>query len=205
MYKIILFLVTAACVYSVQAETWTLPPADIDVFGQIQTTTSSRKETLLDVAREYDIGQIEILLANPNIDRWLPDDGAEVILPSRYIIPQAERQGLVLNLPEMRLYFFPQPKKGEKPVVVTHPVSIGRMDWETPLGKTKIVDKRKDPTWTPPQSLKNKPLQQVVPHYRMWCLQVQTIHWVNMHYGWVQVVVAILFMARTSRMALVCV
>ena len=170
MHRIILFVVAIACVYSVQAETWTLPPEDIDIFGQVQTTTTSRKETLLDVAREYDIGQIEILLANPNVDRWLPDDGAEVILPSRYIIPQAERKGLVLNLPEMRMFFFPKPKKGEKPVVVTHPVSIGRMDWDTPLGKTKIVGKRKDPTWTPPQSIKDEviaagdpPLPDVVP------------------------------------------
>lgn len=138
---------------SIRAETWVLPPPGIDIFGQIRTTQASREETLLDIARQYDIGQIEILLANPNVDRWLPEDGAKVILPSRYIIPHANRKDLVLNLPEMRIYYFPEPKKGEKPMITTHPVGIGRMDWITPLGVSRIVEKKKDPTWTPPKSL----------------------------------------------------
>ena len=139
---------------SVRAETWVLPPPDIDIFGQIRITHASREETLLDIARQYDIGQIEILLANPNVDRWLPQDGAKVILPNRYIIPHVERKGLVLNLPEMRVYYFPEPgKKGEKPVIITHPVGIGRMDWITPLGISKIIEKKKDPMWIPPKSL----------------------------------------------------
>ncbi|MDH5479739.1 MAG: L,D-transpeptidase family protein [Nitrosomonas sp.] len=173
MYKVFLLIFSLANLItfqSIRAETWVLPPSDIDIFGQIQTTIANREETLLDIARRHDVGQIEILMANPKVDRWLPADGAEVLLPHRHIIPQAERSGLVLNLPEMRLYYFPDPKEGEKPVVITHPVSIGRMDWETPLGKTKIVEKKKDPTWTPPQSLKDEaiaagdpPLPDVVP------------------------------------------
>ncbi len=156
MYRIFLLVFALANVTTfqpTQAETWLLPPSDIDVFGQVTTTSANREETLLDIARRYDIGQIEILLANPNVDRWLPVDGAEVILPNRYIIPQVEREGLVLNLAEMRLYYFPQPKKGEKPVVITHPVGIGKMDWDTPLGKSKIIEKKEDPTWTPPKSI----------------------------------------------------
>tara|TARA_R110002073_G_scaffold185335_6_gene343916 strand:- start:93 stop:1046 length:954 start_codon:yes stop_codon:yes gene_type:complete len=173
MHSIITFLIaisTYTIIDDARSETWILPPPEIDIVGRVQTTEASRTETLLDIARRHDIGQIEILLANPNVDRWLPVDGAEVILPNRYIIPQAERKGLVLNLAEMRLYYFPIPKKGEKPVVITHPVGIGRMDWETPLGKTKIVGKKKNPTWTPPQSLKDAaiaagdpPLPDVVP------------------------------------------
>lgn len=156
MHSFFLFIFAIAnlvLVSSLRAETWILPPQDIDIFGQIRITHASREETLLDIARQYDIGQIEILLANPDVDRWLPKDGAKVLLPSRYIIPQADRKGLVLNLPEMRVYYFPEFKKGEKPVVTTHPVGIGRMDWVTPLGISKIVEKKKDPTWTPPKSL----------------------------------------------------
>ncbi len=138
---------------STRAETWMLPPPSIDVFGQIKSVQISREETLLDIARRYDIGQIEILLANPTVDRWLPEDGARVVLPSRYIIPNAERNGLVLNLPEMRIYYFPDTRKGEKPEVITYPVGIGRMDWVTPLGVSKIVEKKKDPIWIPPKSL----------------------------------------------------
>lgn len=159
MHRVFLFIfiiTSLVTISSIQAETWVLPPPDIDIFGQIRTTQASRanpEETLLDIARQYDIGQIEIMLANPNVDRWLPEDGAEVILPSRYIIPHAERKGLLLNLPEMRLYYFFEPKKGEKPMIITHPVGIGRMDWITPLGVSRIVEKKKDPTWTPPKSI----------------------------------------------------
>ncbi|GKS69923.1 L,D-transpeptidase ErfK/SrfK [Nitrosomonas sp. PY1] len=136
------------------AETWTLPPNGIDIFGQIKTIKVNSKDTLLDIARQYDIGQAEILLANPSVDRWLPEDNDEVILPSRYIIPNVDRKGLVINLAEMRVYYFPETKNSNnKPVVITHPVGIGRMDWITPLGTSKIIEKKKDPTWTPPKSL----------------------------------------------------
>jgi L,D-transpeptidase ErfK/SrfK len=149
----------ASLAASVQADTFILPPADVDVVGYVQTTTASSEETLLDIARRYDLGQNEILLANPDVDRWLPADGSQVVLPNRFILPNAERSGLVLNLPEMRLYYFPKPKPGETPVVITHPVSVGRMDWETPLGTTKIVSKQVDPEWRPPQSIKDEHAQ----------------------------------------------
>ncbi len=165
-----LLLCTILAPFHIHAHSWTLPPNDVDIFGKIHTILASREETLLDIARQYGIGQDEMLLANPNVNRWLPEEGAEVMLPLRFIIPQAERVGLVVNLPEMRLYYFPKPKKGQKPEVITHPVSIGRMDWNTPLGKTTIVRKQKDPTWIPPQSLREKaiaegnpPLPDIVP------------------------------------------
>jgi len=173
MQKILLSLLTVSIFLTamvVRAESWQLPPEGIDLFGQIRTTQAGRQDTLLDIARLYDIGQTEIVLANPHVDRWMPDDGSEVILPSRYIFPQAERKGIVLNLPEMRPYYFPEIKKGEKPVVITYPIGIGRMDWETPLGISRITEKRKDPTWIPPESIKRHriangepPLPDIVP------------------------------------------
>lgn len=151
---IIFFLLSSnVFIKSTYAETWTLPPSEVDIFGQTRTIKVSSKDTLLDIARQYDIGQAEILLANPNVDRWLPEDNDEVILPSRYIIPNVDRKGLVINLAEMRVYYFPETQNGNKPVVITHPVGIGRMDWITPLGTSKIIEKKKDPTWTPPKSL----------------------------------------------------
>ena len=126
-----------------QADIFTLPPPDVDVIGQMDSVTANQDETLLDIARRYDLGQNEILLANPAVDRWLPEENSVVVLPNRFILPNVERTGLVLNLPEMRLYYFPKPAPGETPVVITHPVRVGRMDWETPLGQTKIVTKRK--------------------------------------------------------------
>jgi L,D-transpeptidase ErfK/SrfK len=138
------------------AVTFQLPPADVDVVGQVEYTEASREDTLLDIARKYDIGQNEILLANPKVDRWLPANGARVTIPNRYILPNAERNGLVLNLPEMRLYYYPKPVRDQQQVVITHPVSVGRMDWVTPLGTTKIVAKERDPSWRPPKSLKEE-------------------------------------------------
>ncbi|MDX1654915.1 MAG: L,D-transpeptidase family protein, partial [Candidatus Competibacteraceae bacterium] len=66
------------------------------------------------------------------------------------------REGLVLNVAELRLYYYPKPKAGEPPVVKTFPVSIGRMDWKTPLGTTQVVAKVKDPAWYPPASIKRE-------------------------------------------------
>lgn len=156
MNRVTLWILALIISTEAQSASWILPPADVDLFGQIKTIPANRNETLLDVARRYGIGQDEMMLANPTVDRWLPEDGAEIVLPKRYIIPQTERTGFIINLPEMRLYFFPKPEKGKKPQVITYPISIGRMDWRTPLGRTTVVRKQKDPTWIPPQSIKDE-------------------------------------------------
>lgn len=156
MHKFLVCVLAAITSTQPRADIFMLPPTDVDVIGQVETITASRDETLLDIARRYDLGQNEILLANPSVDRWLPEENSVVVLPNRFILPNVERTGLVLNLPEMRMYYFPKPAPGETPVVITHPVSVGRMDWETPLGKTTIVTKKKDPDWRPPQSLKDE-------------------------------------------------
>jgi L,D-transpeptidase ErfK/SrfK len=136
------------------AESLTLPPADIDLAGHTQIVQARHEETLLDIARRFDIGQDDIVLANPRVDRWLPGEGTEVVIPSRYILPRAERKGLVLNLPELRLYYFPSPEQGQPARVYTYPVSIGRMDWATPLGETRITAKVRHPSWRPPESIR---------------------------------------------------
>jgi L,D-transpeptidase ErfK/SrfK len=149
-----------ACAFACPAlaDTHIRPPEDVGVIGQVDFIRAHHDETLLDIARDQDIGQNEILVANPEVDRWLPGKGTVITLPRRHVLPDAKRDGLILNLPEMRLYYFPRPEKTSTPVVITHPVSIGRMDWNTPLGMTRIVAKKVDPTWTPPQSLKDEAL-----------------------------------------------
>lgn len=136
------------------AETLPLPPADVDLVGQVQVIKALHEDTLLDIARRYHLGHDEIIIANPDVDRWLPGDGTPVILPTRYILPAAERKGIVLNVPEMRIYYFPKVKAGEPAVVKTYPVSVGRMDWNTPLGIAKVAAKVKDPVWRPPASIR---------------------------------------------------
>jgi len=80
-------------------------------------------------------------------------DVVDPTLPTAYILPRTERKRLVLNVPEMRLYYYPRPTPGKAKAVHTYPVSIGRMDWATPLGKTQIVEKTRNPSWRPPKSI----------------------------------------------------
>ncbi|MGR9052360.1 MAG: L,D-transpeptidase family protein [Gammaproteobacteria bacterium] len=118
-------------------------------------TVAAEEDTLLDIARRFDVGQTEILLANPDVDRWLPKQGARVRIPNSRLLPDAPRQGVVLNLPEYRMYYYPGKNEPDlENTVSTYPVSIGRIDWNTPLGKTRVIAKTENPTWTPPESIK---------------------------------------------------
>jgi L,D-transpeptidase ErfK/SrfK len=141
----------------------------VDLIGQLRTVHAEHEDTLLDIARRFEVGQEEILLANPDVDRWLPGEGAETLVPTRYILPDAKRIGIVLNVPEMRLYFYPPVRAGEPAVVKTYPVSIGRMDWDTPLGTTAVAAKTRNPSWRPPDSIRAEhaadgtPLPEIIP------------------------------------------
>ena len=129
-----------------------LPPADVGVVGEVRRVQAQGDETLLDIGRRHGLGYEEMRLANPGVDIWLPGEGTEVVVPTRFVLPQAPREGVVLNVAEMRLYYYPE--DGNR--VETYPVSIGRQDWSTPLGVTRITEKVRDPTWTPPQSIREE-------------------------------------------------
>ena len=137
-----------------QAAIYPLPPSDTDVIGQVKVIYATRDDTLLDIARRHSLGYDEIVHANPGVDRWAPGEGNPIVLPTRYILPDTPREGLILNIAEMRLYYYPKANAGEERVVHTYPVSIGRMDWKTPMGLTKVVAKEVDPAWRPPASIK---------------------------------------------------
>jgi L,D-transpeptidase ErfK/SrfK len=136
-----------------RADSYVLPAGGDDLVGWQGVTIARQEDTLADIARTFKLGHEEIRLANPDVDFWLPGAGARVVLPTRFVLPRAERKGIVLNVPEMRLYFFPAARPDEDPVVVTYPISIGRMDWTTPLGRHRITAKVRDPSWTPPPSI----------------------------------------------------
>lgn len=138
-----------------QGATFALP-ADGDLIGEYAEVRATHDDTLIDIARSQSLGYEEIVNANPGVDPWLPGEGTLVRLPLRRILPDAPREGIVVNLPEHRLYYFPVAKPGEPRVVVTFPVSVGKMDWSTPLGLTKIEKKIKDPAWYPPESVRQE-------------------------------------------------
>jgi L,D-transpeptidase ErfK/SrfK len=146
-----------------------VPENGDNVIGMNTTAIATQEDTLLDIGQRYGVGYEEIISANPGVDPWLPGAGREILIPSRFILPDAPRSGIVVNLPEHRLYYYPPVGKGERPVVRTYPISTGKMDWKTPLGTTRIVSKQEKPNWYPPASVlaeheaKGDPLPKVVP------------------------------------------
>jgi L,D-transpeptidase ErfK/SrfK len=127
-----------------------------DVVGQVQVTITTKDDTLPDIARRFNLGYEEIVRANPGVDPWLPGAGKQVVLPTQFVLPNSVRQGIVINIAAMRLFYFPPAKAGEKQVVYTHPIGIGRVGWQTPEGSTKVVSKQKDPVWIPPASVRKE-------------------------------------------------
>ena len=89
----------------------------------------------------------------------LPGAGKMLTVPGRHILPPGPHEGIVVNLPEHRLNYFPKPKRGGPMQVITYPVSIGKMDWRTPLGVTDVTQKIKDPVWYPPESVRKEHME----------------------------------------------
>jgi L,D-transpeptidase ErfK/SrfK len=151
------------------ATTYRLTNANDTVVGDDQTVMTVYEDTLYDLAAAYSLGSEEIIRVNPKVDPWLPGAGKLVMIPGRHILPPGPHEGIVVNLPEHRLYYYPKTKKGQPLEVITYPVSIGKMDWRTPLGVTHVIQKQKDPTWYPPESVRKEhaadgdPLPAMVP------------------------------------------
>lgn len=149
-------LVSALVSGAVHAESYVLL-ANHQVVGALQTVQARYEETLTDIARIHRLGYEEIVRANPGVDVWLPGEGTEVRLPKKFVMPAAAQEGIVVNLAEYRLYHFV--RNGEKRTVSTFPISIGRMDWATPLGRWAITAKQENPSWYPPESIRREHLE----------------------------------------------
>lgn len=130
-----------------------------DVVGELQVTSAGAEDTLSDIARRFNIGYDEITRANPGVDPWLPRAGTQIVLPTQFVLPNAPRKGVVINLPALRLYYFPPRKPGEPQQVITHPIGIGLVGWSTPEGSTQVVGKKADPWWIPPASVRREHLR----------------------------------------------
>jgi L,D-transpeptidase ErfK/SrfK len=129
-----------------------LPPPGSNMVGKLRVVTARQQDTLLDIARHYDIGYNEIRAANPGVDPWLPGAGTRVLIPSEYILPPKPWVGIVIDIPARRLYYFPPEQK----VVYTYPVGIFRPKWPDPLGSTRIIAKVKNPSWTVPKNIQEE-------------------------------------------------
>ena len=152
------------------ASVYPLPADGSTVVGTDEAVTTVYSDTLPDLAHRYSLGYYEIIRANPSLDVWLPGADKRVVLPGRRILPTGPHEGIVVNLPEHRLYYYPKPRNAhEQRVVITYPISIGKMDWRTPLGETRVIAKIRNPAWYPPESIRKEhaangdPLPKVVP------------------------------------------
>ena len=128
--------------------------ADTTMIGTLKTYTTVHEDTLLDVARKNDLGFVELVAANPGLDPWLPGEGVTLLLPTAHLVPESPKQGIVVNLTEMRMYYYRT--NGQPPE--THPVGIGSEGNNTPVRSTTVTHKMANPVWYPPASIrKEKP------------------------------------------------
>ncbi len=169
------------------------------VIGQPRSYTFARGDTFYDVARHLGLGINETTNAFPGVDVWIPPEGETFSFPTWWILPDADPQGVVVNIPEMRLYYFPPRRKDTPPTVITYPVGLGRDDWRTPTGKFKIQEKTVDPPWVIPDSIREERIREkgrtekMIPggdpenplgHYRMrLTLPLYGIHGTNIAWG----------------------
>lgn len=149
----LLFLFLSLCLFSTlsYALTFQLPKNGANIVGNVFTVFVEPGDSFQEIAYRYDVGYNALRWANPQIKNpnklrpWTP-----IIIPNAFVLPPKPQQGIVINLPELRLYYFPS----DEPVVMIYPVGVGRPDWETPIIETKVVIKDENPVWTVPKSIK---------------------------------------------------
>lgn len=130
-----------------------LPPVTgaPDTPARAEVYRSHREDTLISLARDHDLGYVEMVAANPGVDPWLPGDDTPVVLPTVHLPPPGPREGIVVNLGEQRLYWF-----GERGETLSFPIGVGRPGWKTPLGTSRVVRKQRNPVWMPPKSARTE-------------------------------------------------
>jgi L,D-transpeptidase ErfK/SrfK len=149
LYSAAILLISALAAQPAAADEYPLAPGQ-KVVGEIRQYVVQPGEGLNDIARRFDIGYTALAAANPGVDQFTPEVGRRLIIPSLYILPDSPRDGIVLNLAQYRLFYFPP--GGDR--VVTYPIGVGVIGWKTPLGATRVARKVTDPTWYPPPSIR---------------------------------------------------
>jgi L,D-transpeptidase ErfK/SrfK len=151
-------IILAAVVYGltvtprVHAAAYTLPEDNNRLLGAVKQVQLVYEDTFAIIARQAGVGFTGLQRANPGIDEWLPGAGVSLALPTSMLLPATPRQGVVINLAELRMYFFPD--SGQQ--VFVYPIGIGSEGRETPVMQTSVVGKIENPTWYPPQSVRDR-------------------------------------------------
>lgn len=121
------------------------------MIGEIKVYKIRKTDTLLDIARSFSLGFAELKICNSGVDPWIPPEDEILVIPSEWILPECSFKGIVINIPEMRLYYF-IPKTNS---LYTFPIGLGMEDWQTPKGKFKVTGKKENPTWYVPKSIRS--------------------------------------------------
>jgi len=165
---LVVLVSTILCWSPAQSQTWPLAE-DTEVVGEPKIEFARRSDTLMDIARWVSMGHHELRRANPDVDIWGPGEGTRLLVPAQFVLPDAPRDGIVVNRAEKRLYWFHQdPETGQR-LVTSYPVGIGKQGRETPTGSARIVTKLDQPAWFPTQGViddyaaQGKTLPRVVP------------------------------------------
>lgn len=138
------------------ATEYELPPKGFRLIGVDKNHKITKGDYFQKIAEQYNVGFLALMAANPGIDPFLPELGSEIVIPSAMLLPYIKREGIVVNLPELRLYYFvPQKNK-----VHVFPVGIGREGLATPKATSFISSKRKDPTWRPTEATRQRYLEE---------------------------------------------
>jgi L,D-transpeptidase ErfK/SrfK len=125
-------------------------PAGARAVGAVETYVAGASDNLLDLARRYDLGYTQLIAANPGIDPWQPGAGRAIVIPGSYLLPGGPHRGIVVNLAEQRLFYFPPGGH----TVETFPIGTAVQGLDSPLGTTRVVAKLSHPTWYPPASIR---------------------------------------------------
>ncbi|MEC4748023.1 L,D-transpeptidase family protein [Methylomicrobium sp. Wu6] len=139
-------------IHSIASHEFELAP-DQNMVGTLAAVDTQPNDTLSDIARHYGLGFNDIAVANSTIRPWTPTPGSRALLPLEFILPDAPHKDIVLNLANMRLFYYP---KKEAAKVYTYPVGIGRQGWSSPMGVTSIVSKQVNPEWHVPPSIQRE-------------------------------------------------
>jgi len=153
LYRFACMVTLLSGAYGASATEYPLPPDNSRLIGENSTYIVPNDGRPLEaVAKQYMIGMLGMLEANPGTDPWLPKPGTQLTIPTQMLLPDTKREGIVINVAELRLYYYP---KGEDKVIV-YPIGIGQLGANTPAMVTTISQKIPNPTWTPTPNIRKR-------------------------------------------------
>ena len=155
MRTLLLFILAALPLVSF-ANVYQIPQDGSRLVGELQEHVVEKGDYFQTISKQYNIGILELMESNPGVDPFLPRPGTRLLIPTQMLLPDVPHKGVVINLAELRLYYFP---KGGQEVHV-FPVGIGRIGRETPEMVTRIKSRIPNPSWTPPASIRKEHLEE---------------------------------------------